>query len=202
MGLPIPPCKQYTTRSDRQRTRRPELISEHTIDELLYDLKVMGFADMNQRSDYQYAVDRLERDQIEETWKRNHINPYTDLSRGQCIGQEIIPYCELENLGEEPIGRGGFGHVYAGIWKRQPIAFKKLIVQHMARKKLEIFVKEIKIFSSLNHPHIVKMFGAVVEKGNIRIVMEYLTGSLYRAIQSLWMKLSFQVMSRKLSFIK
>ena len=63
-------------------------------------------------------------------------------------------------------------------------------------------MKEIKIFSSLNHPHIVKMFGAVVEKGNIGIVMEYLTGSLYRAVQSLWMKLSFQVMSRKLSFIK
>ena len=182
VGLPIPPRKKDTTRTDRQRTRYHELISEYTIDELLYDLEEMGFADMNQRSDYQYAVHRLERDQIEETWKRNHINPYTDISQVQYMGQEIIPYCELEDLGEEPIGRGGFGHVYTGLWKRQPIAFKKLIVQHMPRKKLEMFVKEIKIFSSLNHPHIVEMFGAVVEEGNIGIVMEYLTRSLYRAI--------------------
>ena len=182
VGLPIPPRKQYTTRTDRQRMRRHELISEHTIDELLYDLKVMGFGDMNQRSDCQYAVDRLERYQIEETWRRNDINPYTDLSQVRCMGKEIIPYCELEGLGKKPIGRGGFGRVYAGLWKRQPIAFKKVIVQHMPRKKLETFMKEIKIFSSLNHPHIVKMFGAVVEEGNIGIVMEYLTGSLYQAI--------------------
>ena len=182
VGLPIPPRKQYTTRSDRQRMRRHELISEHTIDELLYNLKVMGFGDMNQRSDCQYTVDRLERYQIEETWRRNDINPYTDLSQVRCMGKEIIPYCELEGLGKEPIGRGGFGRVYAGLWKRQPIAFKKVIVQHMPRKKLETFMKEIKIFSSLNHPHIVKMFGAVVEEGNIGIVMEYLTGSLYQAI--------------------
>ena len=52
----------------------------------------------------------------------------------------------------------------------------------MPRKKLEMLVKEIKIFSSLNHPHKVKMFGAVVEEGNIGIVIQYLTGSLYRAI--------------------
>ena len=179
VGLPIPPCTQY---SYRQRTRCHELISEYTIDELLYDLEKMGFADMNQRSDYQYAVERLERVQIEETWKRNHINPYTDISQIQCMGKEIIPYCELEDLGEEPIGRGGFGRVYTGLWKRQPVAFKKLIAQHMPRKKLEMFMKEIKIFSSLNHPHTVKMFGAVVEEGNIGIVMEYLTGSLYHAI--------------------
>ena len=181
VGLPIPPRTQYS-RSDRQRTRCHELISEHTIDELLYDLEKMGFADMNQRSDYQYVVERLERVQIEETWKRNHINPYTDISQVQCMGKEIIPYCELKDLGEEPIGRGGFGRVYAGLWKRQPVAFKKLIAQHMPRKKLEMFMKEIKIFSSLNHPYIVKMFGAVVEEGNIGIIMEYLTGSLYHAI--------------------
>ena len=100
----------------------------------------------------------------------------------QYMGKEIIPYCELEDLGKEPIGRGGFGHVYVGLWKKQPIAFKRLIVQHMPRKKLEMFVKEIKIFASLNNPHTVKIFGAVVDEGNIGIVMEYLTGSLYRAI--------------------
>ena len=100
----------------------------------------------------------------------------------QYMGKEIIPYCELEELGKEPIGRGGFGHVYVGLWKKQPIAFKKLIVQHMPRKKLEMFVKEIKIFASLDNPHTVKIFGAVVEEENIGIVMEYLTGSLYRAI--------------------
>ena len=129
-----------------------------------------------------YAVDRLEEDQIKQIRKRSHINPYTDLSQVQCMRKEIIPYCELEDLGKEPIGRGGFGHIYVGFWKRQRIAFKRLIVQHIPRKKLEMFVKEIKIFSSLNHPHTIKTFGAVMEEGNIGIVMEYLTGSLYRAI--------------------
>ena len=104
------------------------------------------------------------------------------ISSSESNQNQFISYCELEDLVEDPIGCGGFGIVFAGLWKRQPIAFKKLIVQHMPRKKLEMFMKEIKIFSSLNHPHIVKMFGAVVEEGNIGIVMEYLTGSLYQAM--------------------
>ena len=40
----------------------------------------------------------------------------------------------------------------------------------------------MRIFAALNHPNTVKMFGAVVEEGNIGIVMEYMSRSLHRAL--------------------
>ena len=40
----------------------------------------------------------------------------------------------------------------------------------------------MRILATLNHPNTVKMFGAVVEEGNIGIVMEYMRRSLHRAL--------------------
>ena len=83
---------------------------------------------------------------------------------------------------EKQIGQGGFGLVYAATWKGSPIAFKKLIVQELTKKIQKRLVQEIKIFSMLEHPNVVKMFGVVLDPKNIGIVMEYVPKTLFHTM--------------------
>jgi tRNA A-37 threonylcarbamoyl transferase component Bud32 len=158
-----------------------KLVNEHTLQDLVDALRGLGFSDAN-RPRYEHAVYILERERVEESWRSDGIRPSTDVSRlTDRTSGEIIPYSELKT-NKKPIGRGGYGEVYAGQWHGTPIAFKKLLYQHISRKLLNNFTKEMRILAALNHPNTVKMFGAVVEEGNIGIVMEYMSRSLYRAL--------------------
>ena len=168
VGKPIP----------RRRVR--QMVEENTVQDLIQALEGMGFVDVR-RPDYQYALNRLEREQVEERWRRDNIQPSTDVS---CCLQNvpgIIPRSELQ-LEDRVIGRGGFGEVYAGLWRGTPVAFKKLLYQQMSKKHKESFKTEIKVLATINHPNTVKMFGAVIEDGKIGIVMEYLQRSLFQAV--------------------
>ena len=126
------------------------------------------------------AQDELQRTEVEESWKKSGIDPSTDYSKADEMTKEIIPLAEISVL--KKIGEGGFGKVYAAMWKDTPIAFKKLAYQQIRKKKREQFVKEIRIFSKLSHDNIVKMFDVVVDAENIGIIMEYLPKTLYHAI--------------------
>ena len=158
-----------------------KLVNEHTLQDLIDALHGLGFSDPS-RPQYERAVYVMERERVEERWRSDGIRPSTDVSclKSHTSG-EIITYSELE-LDKKPIGKGGFGEVYTGKWHGTPVAFKKLLYQHISRKLLNNFTKEIRIFAALNHPSTVKMFGAVVEESNIGIVMEYMTRSLHRAL--------------------
>ena len=48
------------------------------------------------------------------------------------------------------IGRGEFGDVYRGLWKKAEVAVKKFSIHG-----LDEFQKEIKLYQSIRHPHIV-----------------------------------------------
>ena len=139
----------------------------------------LGFADTC-RPAYQSALDRLERERVEEIWRREGINPSTDLSRFKRRIQEVIAFDELQL--KQVIGRGGFGEVYACMWRNTPVAFKKLFYQHMSKKHQESLLTEIKVLSALDHPNTIRMFGVVVEAQKIGIVMEYMSRSLFQAI--------------------
>ncbi len=171
-GKPIP---------KRRARQLQEKVEENTIQELVQVLQNLGFSDTC-RPQYQYALDVLEREQVQETWKENNVNPATEISRlVRPTPGIIIPFAELR-LHKRAIGHGAFGEVYAGLWHETPVAFKKLFYQQMATKRQDNFLREITILASLDHPNTVKMFGAVVEKGEIGIVMEYLPRSLFQAI--------------------
>ena len=122
---------------------------------------------------------RLE--EIEENWKKREIIPQTDTSKIKAAAN-CISRSDLEDL--RLIGRGGFGAVYAALWKptKTPVAYKRLASQSFTQKKLQGFVKEIEIFAELKHKNIVKMFGAVTEKEDIGIVMEYCKKTLFDAL--------------------
>jgi serine/threonine protein kinase len=94
-------------------------------------------------------------------------------------GGEVIDYSDLE-LGDK-LGGGGFGDVHVAIWKKKlQVAVKKLRVQRVSQSKKEQFEKEVRLFSSLNHPAIVEFYGVCPVSPNLAIVMEFMPkGSLH-----------------------
>lgn len=92
--------------------------------------------------------------------------------------EQIIPFGELE-LGDK-IGSGGFGDVHIAFWKDQQVAVKKLRVQRVTQARKKQFEDEVRGFAGLDHPNIVKFYGACVVTPNLALVMEFLPdGSLY-----------------------
>ena len=192
VGRPLGYC---IIRERTIRDRRRELLSENTLQGLVEALQVLGLQDPN-RPRYQYAVDAMERETIEEEWRTSGLEPMTDTSRlSDHNPGEIIPYSEIEIPDRTPIGRGGFAEVYAGTWHDTPIAFKKLLYQQISRTLHKSFTKEVGILAKLDHPNTVKMFGAIVENGHIGIVMEYMHRSLRRALH--WDEGSFSNPKKK-----
>ena len=108
------------------------------------------------------------------------IASLTDLTKVQKHSKEVIPFSEIKI--EEKRGKGEFGKVYAAVWKGTPIAFKKLIIQQISKKKQKRLEQEIKTFSMLEHPNIIKMFGVVLDPRSIGIVMECVPKTLFHAL--------------------
>ena len=92
-----------------------------------------------------------------------------------------IPYEDLK-VEKDPIRHGAFGTVFACLWKGKPAAYKKFLHQHMSKRAQQDFGKEIEILVSLDHPHIVKLYGAVLEEQRLGLVMEYMSHTLFLAL--------------------
>ena len=176
-GKPIPPRRSQKIR---------EAIEDNTIEELRELLEQLLRNPPKPYCFYEeqaYALQLMHHQEVEEKWEAMDVEPSTDVSRlSQLHVQgQIIPLEEL-HLDKQEIGRGGFGVVYAGLWHGTPIAFKKLHYQHVSKRHLESFTAEVSVLAAVHHPNTVRMFGVVVEAGNIGIVMEYMTQSLFHAI--------------------
>lgn len=92
--------------------------------------------------------------------------------------EQIIPFGELE-LGDKLAG-GGFGDVHIAVWNGQQVAVKKLRVQRVTQARKKQFEDEVRGFTGLDHPNIVKFYGACIVTPNLALVMEFLPdGSLY-----------------------
>ncbi|XP_013397106.1 mitogen-activated protein kinase kinase kinase 7-like isoform X2 [Lingula anatina] len=89
---------------------------------------------------------------------------------------EEIDFNELQF--EEVVGRGAFGVVSRAIWRGINVAVK--LIETEAEKKA--FMQELKSLSRVNHPNIVKLYGAC-SRAPVCLVMEYAEGgSLYNAL--------------------
>merc|ERR1711871_1344880 len=88
-----------------------------------------------------------------------------------------IPLDELQ-LENTPIAHGAQGEVYRGEWEGSAVAVKFQIVGHRGLKKEEIqsFMKEIELACSLQHPNVIRFFGANAEPPQLYTVMEFATG--------------------------
>eukprot|EP00253_Pinus_taeda_P004342 PITA_04342 len=74
---------------------------------------------------------------------------------------------------ENELGVGGFGSVYLGkLWDGRVVAIKRLYQDNSRR--LEQFINEVKIFSTLNHPHVVRLYGCTpADSPELLLVYEF-----------------------------
>ena len=190
VGKPLRTCivRTYSVAESRRSRVHKKLLEENKLEDLVHAMNGMQATSQpdceitDEYTNYQYAVDRLHRDEVEESWKTKSVEPCsTDItSLLYYYPENQIPFGDLEL--EKVIGRGGFGEVYAGCLLGKPIAFKKLSCQQMSIKWKKNFSREVTILASIDHPNIIKMLGFVNEEDDIGIVMEYLRCSLYRAV--------------------
>ena len=177
VGQVIPTHRKKHT--GKQSELEQKLLFENTLIEIREIFLKMKLADPYRPAVANVQYD-LQRSEVEESWEKSGILPSTNRSLVSEFVKEIIPKDDITL--QKQIGEGGFGKVYAALWKTTPVAFKKLICQQISNRKKKQLVNEIHIFSKLVNPNIVKMFGVVTEEENIGIVMEYLPKTLFRAI--------------------
>ncbi|XP_071134708.1 mitogen-activated protein kinase kinase kinase 7-like isoform X13 [Mytilus edulis] len=90
---------------------------------------------------------------------------------------EEIDFRELQFY--EVVGKGAFGVVSRAKWRSKDVAVK-LIETESERKA---FMTELKQLSRVNHPNIVKLYGACTKPPTVCLVMEYAEGgSLYNVL--------------------
>jgi len=92
-------------------------------------------------------------------------------------------------LDPKPLATGAYGQVFKGVWTTHNIAVavKKILRTDLASQEqtMENFRKETEILSMLDHPHVLKLYGAVVEEENVCIVTEFVPGgSLFDLIHT------------------
>ena len=92
-------------------------------------------------------------------------------------------------LDPKPLATGAYGQVYKAMWTTQTlqVAVKKILRTSVMthQQTMESFRKEIEILAMLDHPHVLKLYGAVVDENNICIVTELVPGgSLFDLIHT------------------
>ncbi|XP_077540658.1 mitogen-activated protein kinase kinase kinase 7-like [Haemaphysalis longicornis] len=92
---------------------------------------------------------------------------------------EEIDHREIELF--EVVGKGTFGLVRKGRWRGQDVAVKSIASDHEKRA----FLVEVRQLSRVDHPNIVKLYGARV-RPPVCLVMEYAEGgSLYNVLHTM-----------------
>ncbi|XP_053143388.1 mitogen-activated protein kinase kinase kinase 7 isoform X4 [Hemicordylus capensis] len=88
---------------------------------------------------------------------------------------EEIDYKEIDV--EEVVGRGAFGVVCKAKWRGKDVAIKQI----ESESERKAFIVELRQLSRVNHPNIVKLYGACLNP--VCLVMEYAEGgSLYNVL--------------------
>ena len=185
----------------RRKQKHQQLLGEYSLEDLIQAMREIKLPEPNhgyEYVDYQYAADQLQRDEVEEEWKKKNLEPFNvDVNNLTAhYPKVLIPLANLQL--EKVIERGGFGEVYAACLGK-PMVFKKLLYQRISQRQMDSFIKEVTILSAIDHPNVIKMIGAVIEESNIGIVMEYLRCNLFQAI---FVDCELQDSGKKISIIK
>lgn len=103
---------------------------------------------------------------------------------------QLAPLKQNKTMGkyvlEKVIGSGGFATVYLGYHTKTQEKYAIKVIDRNIAKQMDIITyveNELRIFSRLNHPNIVKVYDIIYTDESIWIVMEYMAnGDLHKFI--------------------
>jgi len=112
----------------------------------------------------------------------NKIIPDVTIARGFDNTFEI-PVEEIEFCNED-IGKGTFGEVKRGIWRKENVAVKFLKEDmHVQEDILKTFIEECNMLKNLRHPNILLFMGACTKGPSYFIVTEFCdSGNLFELL--------------------
>ncbi|KAJ3383191.1 Leucine-rich repeat serine/threonine-protein kinase 2 [Entophlyctis sp. JEL0112] len=85
----------------------------------------------------------------------------------------VIHEDELSHWSAQPIGSGSFGVVHRAQWGTAKVAVKRVVdVLHNQTVRADV-ASEVATWSRLNHPNVVRLFGACIDTDRPFIVMKY-----------------------------
>ena len=96
--------------------------------------------------------------------------------------QWVVRREEIVLTGPE-LGRGAWATVSVAKFRGAQVAVKRIHNQLVSRHNIHLFRREMNMAAKLRHPNLVQFIGATVE-GDMLIVMEFMTTSLRRQLQS------------------
>ena len=107
--------------------------------------------ELGDKNPSQCGADTLDREFIETGIDAlQRLSQCTDLN----LPNWTITWYEIEC--EERVGFGSFSYVYRGLWWKKTVAIK-VLAETTPRK---VFLREVKIWKRLDHPNVLKLFGA------------------------------------------
>ncbi|EGZ26962.1 hypothetical protein PHYSODRAFT_553720 [Phytophthora sojae] len=100
----------------------------------------------------------------------------------EVVLSKRIPREEVQE--DQLIGQGAFGQVFAGSFRGDKVAVKKLLPQTQTNDDhVDGFLAEVKITSTLHHPHIVRFVGvAWASVSDLCVVQEFMEGGDLRSL--------------------
>lgn len=115
----------------------------------------------------------------------NFHSAHADLIDDPIILTHRIPFKDVKVA--NCICKGGFGLVYSGVYNRRRVAIKRIrpdLGDDM--KRVELFLKEIRLMAALTHPRIVEFIGVAWDTiRNLSAVTEYMDrGDLREVLHS------------------
>ncbi|KAF8257566.1 kinase-like domain-containing protein [Lactarius quietus] len=101
-------------------------------------------------------------DPLDQEFIETGINALRRLSEGKDLGLPSWTITRFEIDREAKVGVGFFSDVYRGTWRNHTVAIK-VLAETTPQK---IFLREVGIWKSLDHPNVLKLFGASSASGD------------------------------------
>lgn len=105
------------------------------------------------------------------------VEEHDELLRPESDLEWVIHPDEVRFHSDVPLARGGFGAVYLAAWADSDVVVKEIDIETQAERRS--FLKEVKIWSRLRHPHIVSFLGANHRDKPYFIVCEYASNGTF-----------------------
>lgn len=109
----------------------------------------------------------------------------------EAAGGSGIPFYQYRDIDKatsgfdirQRLGTGAYGTVYAGkLHQDDWVAIKK--IKHRDNESVEQVMNEVKLLSSVSHPHLVRLLGCCIENGEQILIYEYMpNGTLSQHLQ-------------------